>query len=351
MASIQKRELANGEVRFKAIIRLKGHPTESAMFNSRSAAKVWAQSTEAAIREGRHQKKNEAKKHTLTEAIDRWQTDNLPRFKDTAKPAVHLKWWTEKIGSTSLADVTTPLIIEMRGLLLRKGLSPSTANRYTTTLSRVLSVCVREWGWLERSPMVRFPKLKEPRGRDRFLSDDERIRLLESCKQSLNPDLYTAVVLSLSTGARRSEIWGLHWPQIDLAREAITLHETKNDEKRVLPIKGQALELIREKSRIRSLETDLLFPSSTDPQIPMDFKRAWLNALKRAEIEDFRWHDLRHSAASYLAMSGATPSEIAAVLGHKTLQMVKRYAHLSDEHNAELVERMNRKFVGGNNAR
>ena len=173
--------------------------------------------------------------------------------------------------------------------------------------------------------MRKVSKLKEPRGRVRFLSDDERTRLLKACKQSSNTDLYPAVVLSLATGARQKEIMGLRWLDVDMQRCMITLHDTKNGERRASPLHGHVLELVRERSRVRRIDTDLLFPSPKNPQQPIDLRRPWENALAQAGIEDFRWHDLRHSAASYLAMNGATLSEIASAIGHKTLQMVKRY--------------------------
>ena len=102
-----------------------------------------------------------------------------------------------------------------------------------------------------------------------------------------------------------------------------------------------ALELLRERSKVRRIDTELVFPGRIDPSKPVDLRSPFETALKRAGIEDFRWHDLRHSAASYLAMNGASLAEIAEVLGHKTLAMVKRYTHLSEAHTAGVVERMN----------
>ncbi len=142
------------------------------------------------------------------------------------------------------------------------------------------------------------------------------------------------------------EVMGLRWKDVDLARTLVTFHETKNGERRSLPLRGHALDLVRELGKVRRRGIDRLFPSYKDPQVPMDITRPWRAALRKADIEDFRFHDLRHSAASYLAMSGATPGEIAAVLGHRTLQMVKRYSHFSDQHVAGVLERMTGKLFG-----
>ncbi|WP_306306060.1 site-specific integrase [Methylomonas koyamae] len=99
-------------------------------------------------------------------------------------------------------------------------------------------------------------------------------------------------------------------------------------------------------SKVRRLDTQLVFPSPTHPQQPIELKKAWTNALKTADVVNFRWHDLRHTAASYLAQSGASLIDIAAILGHSTLQMVQRYAHLSDSHISTTVERMNQRIGG-----
>ena len=137
----------------------------------------------------------------------------------------------------------------------------------------------------------------------------------------------------------------LTWDDVDLHRGMAVLNETKNDETRALPITSHALELLKGLSKIRRLDTNLLFPR-TDGQKPIDLRSAWDKAIKEACIEDFKFHDLRLSAASYLAMNGATLAEIAEVLGHKTLAMVKRYAHLSEQHTHAVVDRMNKNIFG-----
>jgi integrase len=194
--------------------------------------------------------------------------------------------------------------------------------------------------------MRKVSKPKEPRGRVRFLSEDERQRLLDACKASRNPYLYLVVVLALSTGARKMEILNLTWQNVDLQRGAITLHDTKNGERRVLPLAGPALELMHQHSKVRRIDTPLVFPRS-DGRKPLDIRSSWETTLKQADSTDFHFHDLRHSCASYLAMNGASLAEIAEVLGHKTLSMVKRYAHLSEAHTARVVARMNAAIFGG----
>ena len=236
--------------------------------------------------------------------------------------------------------------ITLRG----KPRSPATVNRYMAALSIALTTAVKEWGWLEDRPMRKVTKPKESRGRVRFLSDDERIRLLKACKESSSLYLYPVVVLALSTGMRQGEIMGLTWDAVDLIQGRAILHETKNGERRAVAIAGHALEVLKELNKVRRIDSNFLFPPKQNtPQKlhkPIDLRTPWETAVRKAELEDFHFHDLRHSAASYLAMNGASLAEIAEVLGHKTLQMVKRYAHLSEGHTARVVASMNDKIFG-----
>jgi integrase len=153
------------------------------------------------------------------------------------------------------------------------------------------------------------------------------------------------VILALSTGARKGELLSLHWSDIDLKRGILTFRETKNGETRAVPVPGYALTVLTQHTKIRRFDTSLVFPNSTGEK-PLDIRDAWEYAVERAGISDFRFHDLRHSAASYLAMGGASLAEIAEVLGHKTLQMTKRYTHLTESHIRGVVERMNRQIFG-----
>jgi integrase len=150
----------------------------------------------------------------------------------------------------------------------------------------------------------------------------------------------------LSTGGRKIEIWGLSWKDVDLQNGFITFEETKNDEPRSVPLTGHAFELMMERSKVPRIDTDLVFPSRVDQQKHFDFRRPFQMALRTAKIENFRWHDLRHCAASYLVMAGIDMRTVAEILGHKTMQMTQRYTHLSPEHLKDAVAKMNLKIFG-----
>lgn len=352
MATIQARKTEGG-TRYRVQVRLRGHPPVSASFERRTDARTWAQQTEAAIRDGRYFPTHEAKRRTLADLVDRYLEQTKAK-RDSAyyeRKRHLLSWWKQKLGDYTLAQVTPALIAEYRDKLLHENIgskecpqyrSPPTANRFLAALSKAFTDAVKEWHWLPENPLRRVTKEQESPGRVRYLSDEERKRLLDACRKSKLPELQLIVMLALTTGMRRGELLGLRWPDVDLERRLIVLNKTKNHDRRSVPIVPAVLELLREHGRVRRLDNDLVFPSPGKK--PVWFDPAWYAALDAANIEDFRFHDLRHTAASYLAMSGATTPEIAAVLGHRTLQMVKRYAHLSDQHTGSVVERMTKKF-------
>ncbi|MFQ5695224.1 MAG: tyrosine-type recombinase/integrase [Terriglobia bacterium] len=145
--------------------------------------------------------------------------------------ATHLAWWQAHLGPVSLADLTPAHLAACRDQLAQAR-HPATVNRYLATLSHVLTVTVQEWGWLAESPMRRVRRLREPPGRVRCLDDAERARLLRACQASSNRWLYPVVVLALSTGARKMELLGLTWKDVDLRQARVVVQHTKNRQRR-----------------------------------------------------------------------------------------------------------------------
>lgn len=355
MGSIKEVKTYTGKFVYDAEIKRKGHPTLYKRFERKCDARSWIQDTESELRTGRFVPQIEAQRHKLKDAIERYKLEELPKKpKNNWNDSRHIDWFKEKIGSKLLAEITPALITEVKGIFLReitrsgKQRRPQTWNRYLTSLSCVFDVCTRDWQWLDQNPARRVRREKEAPGRVRFLSEEERASLLDACEKSGSPNLYPLVVLALSTGMRRSEVWRLTWPQVDLANGIIILSETKNKEYRRVPVRGLALELLRQHAKVRRIDTNLVFSSKRSGRTgkPFHLDCFWNKAIKASGLTNFRFHDLRHSTGSYLAMNGASLLEIAEVLGHKTLQMVKRYSHLADSHTANVVENMNRKIFG-----
>lgn len=365
MANIQEVKCKNG-VKYRVLIRMKGCDPQSATFARKTDAKKWAQDTESAIRDGRYFKTAEAKKHTVADMIDAYIKSNVTGRKGAENTEHHLQHWKSQLGVKVLADLTPALIGSVRDDLLNtpyittrkigdkvveteRKRSGATVNRYMAALGHCITTAVKEWGWMESSPMPNVKKQEESKGRVRFLSDDERERLLTTCKGSQNPYLYPVIVLALSTGMRQSEIMNLTWNDIDFGNKRALLNETKNGDRRAVHLAGKALKLLQslKENKIRRGDSNLVFPGTHALNTgPASLRTAWLFALKKADITDFKFHDLRHSAASYLAMNGASLMDLAAVLGHKTLAMVKRYSHLSETHVSGVVTSMNEKIFG-----
>jgi len=377
MASITKYKKADGTFSFYARIRKLGQAEVKATFPNKTLAKNWIRDTEAAIAAGRYFDQQEATKHTVNDMLKKYEKKIMPKKARSTmlsqKP--HLAYWKKEIGKLTLADINSDLISEHEEKLLHTKTSrgeqraPATVNRYIFLLIGALSVAVKEWKWITENPLKDFKSLDEDNERERFLSKDEqldngeiikgeRTRLLEACRNSDNKLLYPAVVLALGTGARRMEIMNLKWSDIDMQRGMIALLNTKNKQRRALYITGHVLEVIKEMRKVQRIDSDLLFPAKAKkvkegqkaPKVtkPFDLRRAFTSALKEAGIEDFRWHDLRHTAASYLVMNGASLTEIAEILGHKTLQMVQRYSHMSETHVHGVVKDMNKSMFGEN---
>lgn len=337
---------------WRAQIRLSGQNPIGQTFRLKTEAQTWARLMEGDDDAIASFPDAEARRRTVGDAINAYMLDYTGR--DPAL-SVRLAWWKVRYGNTSLAQFTQAKIKDgLRTLAqesaksgdgprrpprsLPRRRSPATINRYQQAVSSVLSWAVDE-GWITKNPALGMKKKQEPRGRTRYLSDDERTALLAACDVSEWQDLGLLVRLALSTGARRGELLNLRWHDIDLKARLARIGKTKNDEPRMLPL----IEPVRNRleAKPRPIKGGLLFPAPRNPERHYtDFRKHWKIAVAAAKLQDFRFHDLRHSCASYLAMNGASPLEIGDVLGHKTLAMVRRYSHLSTAHKQKLIERV-----------
>lgn len=340
MGYIRQRELKGGGFRYHAEIRLKGHRTITATFDRKTDAKKWIQKMESNIRCGRHQIYAESKRHTLKEAIERY-------FKEQKISVVkrgHLLWWQKELGRLFLHDIRPSVISEKKQKLLTKpnakGVirSGSTCNRFLATLSHVMSLCCRQWEWMVENPVKKISREKEPQGRVRFLSPEERKRFLKACRESKNSFLYTFVVLLLSTGGRYNEIRFLKWTDIDFINRRITITKSKNSDMRSIPIRGLALKLLQELLS-KNIFFKYVFPSK-DGKKPLDLRRALRKAIKIADLKNFRAHDCRHSYATEMLAQGLSLGEIGLLLGHRSISQTRRYSHLVESRSIDAISKM-----------
>lgn len=350
MATITKREGKRG-VTYEVQIRLSKKKSTYQSFKKLTDAKRWAEKTEAEVRANRYGLIAESQKRTFKDAVERYRKTVLPEVKKSRREHI-VDRLEQEFGQLALCEVTPALISEYKDRLLHDGsrgkkLSPASIVKILAILSHIFSMCVNEWQWVENNPVAKVSKPSLPRGRTRFLDDNERIALIRACESSQNPYIHTIVILAISTGMRRSEILNLTWNDVDLERARLVLRSTKNGEVRIIALEGLALQKIKELESKRRIDSFLLFPG-TDPKKSIDFRSAWRVVIKNAGLmdKDLKFHDLRHSFASYCLMDGAKLEDLMAILGHKSYQLSARYGHLSDAYKRNVIKSMNEKIFG-----
>lgn len=237
-------------------------------------------------------------------------------------------WLAPYFGEHYLFNFTVAEVERYKQVRL-EAVRPSTVNKELNCLKAMLNKAV-VWGYLKDHPLKGLPGLKEPPGRLRYLAPDETVSLLAACETPVY--LRPIVDLAMHTGMRRAEILTLRWGDVDLRRRTITLTQTKNNERRVIPVNETVAAVL--KAWPRAVGSDALFPGLNGPMVT----RAFWRACRKAGISNLRLHDLRHTFASYLAMGGYNLRTIQQLLGHKDLRMTSRYAHLSADHLQQAVK-------------
>jgi integrase len=242
-----------------------------------------------------------------------------------------------KLGHLRLRDVSQRHLEQWISDKVAEGLKPGSVNRHITSLKAMFKAAV-DWEYLPRSPAARLKKLRELERSTRFLEQEESERLLEAA--TAGPVyLYPIVLLALHTGMRRSEILHLRWQDMDFRRETIRVenmdgHSTKSGRVRYVAMSSLVRDYFQSKRGI-----GFLFPSlKGKPQRQLD--KSFKTALKRAGIENFRFHDLRHTFASHLTMKGVPQRSIQELLGHGSGRMTERYSHLSPSHMHDAVKKL-----------
>ena len=268
-------------------------------------------------------------RHTWQEAVIRWLTEqNHKKSIETDK--VHLRWLNEHLQNIRLDEINKTMIDRIKQAKKQTGVSNSTVNRVLAILRSILTRAQSDWEWLDSVPGIRL--LPEPLGRVRWLTHDEATHLLKE----LPGHLQAMMRFTLATGLRESNVTKLEWRQIDLQRRCAWIHadQAKGKKAIAVPLNDDALTVIRSQIgkhnvRVFTFKGKTVNDAST---------KSWRNALKRAGIKDFRWHDLRHTWASWHIQNG-TPLHILKELGGwADLSMVLRYAHLSSRHLEEYAE-------------
>jgi integrase len=344
-SGIRKRTNHDGSTVYEVRVRRKGRPERTLTCPTlREARKLRDQARHEAW-EGKHNQGHPGRRKTVSELCEEFLQarygDNPTSYTRTHKEQLH--WWCGKIGELRLHQVT-PAELSLHRDELAQHVTPATVHRYLAALSSAFTwACQDERQWLQDNPVRRVSRPEDTRAlevreRRRFLSADERERLLQACRESRSSWLYEVVLLALSTGARRGEILNLCWKNLDLAHGHVWFHNTKNGEDRRVPLVGPVVDVLLERhhAEVTPHPETLLFPAP-DGIRPVDIRTAWRTALKNAGIENFKFHDLRHTTASYLRLNGHSLGDIADVLGHKSLTVTRRYAHLDDSYQRKML--------------
>jgi len=330
MASIQKIGRNKGYA-YKVQIRRKGFSSISRIFESKELALNFAKSVEndrekmLAFGEVRNQIK-----------LDKLVDDYFYRGYQGKRPKEQrwkINYWINHIGNKNIGDINRYDILSgINNLPIHY--KNSTINRFKAAISALLTFAVNEYD-LKDNPARLVKSKPENNQRTRYLSEDERKRLLKESMSSNWDKFYLLILLALTTGARRSEITNLKWSDIDFINKTATVNQTKNGEPRVLPLTNSVI------NEMQSFNQDfeLIFHSPKTPDKPYDFRKQWVKLLKKADINDFTFHCIRHSTASYLAQQGVSLIEISSILGHKQIQVTMRYSHLAISNKQRLIEK------------
>jgi len=332
MASIQKVTNKKG-ISYRVHIRKKGLPVISKTFPSKHQAKQFAIQLEGNKKEHLVFSSRNTKT-TFKELAEDYLNNEYLGTKPQQQRS-RLNHWVKELGSKLIIDIERD-DIELGLTKLPDGLSNTTINKYKILASVVFNYGIREYN-LADNPTRYIRSLPEKEGRTRFLSEAERTSLFKACRASKWDKLYIIVLLAITTGARKGELTKLRWNDIDYDRRTAYVSTTKNGQPKVLPLTDS---VIRELEIFDCKDSNLIFASKVKEDVAYCFTKPWKKALEDGQIKDFRFHDLRHSCASYLAQSGASLLEIADVLGHKQISVTKRYAHLCIEHKSSLINRV-----------
>jgi integrase len=276
-------------------------------------------------------KLGEKPRRTWNDAVVRWLKEKS--HKATAKEDVsRLRWLDSFLRDKELATITRTTVDTITEAKLAQGCSTATVNRMLALLRAILRKCVNDWEWLDRAPQVRM--LREPTRRIRFLTKDEAQRLLAE----LPEHLADMAAFSLAPGLRAANVSGLQWEQVDLGRRMAWVHPDQAKARRAIavPLNGEAMAIVQKQLGKHSA---YVFSFRGKPVVQLSTK-AWYAALERAGIEDFRWHDLRRTWASWHVQKGTPLFALQELGGWESAEMVRRYAHLAADHLAPYAQRL-----------
>jgi integrase len=324
MASI--RQHLNG--RWQAQVRRRGILPVTRTFHAKQDAERWARHTESEIDRGAFLDRSEAERTTFGELIGRYLAEVTPQKKSARSERQRLCFLARHFGRFAVAAIRNRDIAAYRDKRLQAGLAPATVLKELNSLSSVFDTAIQDWGLpLSSNPVKLVRRPSAGKGRERRLSESEEGHLIAACRESRAQMLAPAVQFALETGMRLGEILGLQWTNVDLRNRTALLPDTKNGESRRVPLSSRATAILA--ALPRHISENRAFWLWRRPD---SFEHSWRRAATKAGLSDLRFHDLRHEATSRFFERGLTLPEVAAITGHKTWQMLRRYTHLDATH-------------------
>lgn len=306
---------------WQARVRRKGYPDETKSFVTRQDAERWARSIEADIDKGQFVNVSEAQRTTLGDLIERYLVEVTPLMKGASEDTIRLKAIMRKpISRWSMANLSATRIASFRDERLKE-VGAGTVIRELAYLSAIINHGRREWGINVSNPVQMVRKPQSPPARGRVISDDEIVKLLEALEPvgRRSPWTKPAVQLALATAMRRGELLSLRWEHVDLQAQTAFLPDTKNGESRLVPLSSVAVFVL---ASLPQHISGVVLPVKA-----FTLDAAFKRGLRRSGLEDVRFHDLRRTAITRMAEKLPNVIELAAVSGHKSLMVLKRYYH------------------------
>ncbi len=343
MATVSERKNRDGTRSFVAWVRLKPFKPSSKTFHERDfpggrkdakkAATGWAEELEKSLREqrGRGAVRTDMASLTLHRLADEYLADPETKALSTYdERSMQIAWWVNKYGSTKALEFPSPVLLRGAREMLSAEYQAGTVNRYLAA-ARAMVNFGRATGLLP-SNLVWPPKLMltEPKARERFLDDEELGRVLEAANAE-SALMGAAVIFAIGVGCRQSELLRVRWGDVDEATGTVAIRVTKTDTSRRAHMPAAVSEALKKLrgEKVRPMPRMHVFADeSGQPLKSHVLIDRWEKIRKAAKVEDVRWHDLRHAAASFLIQGGSTLAEVAHQLGHKNVATAKRYAHL-----------------------
>lgn len=238
------------------------------------------------------------------------------------------------VGDLCLTEVSVRHITEYKQKRLAMGVRPATLNRELASIGKAFNIARNEWEWIKENPFSRVPKERENNIRYRWLREEEEKPLITACPEWLRD----VVIFAIYAGVRQGEIIGLEWENVDLNRRCVVLLKTKTKYPRSIPLCSQAYEILCRRKQLRSLQVNNVFLNGNAWRIEQaKLGKQFREALRRAGLEDFRFHDLRHTFGTRLAQKGADIFHIAKLMGHRNISTTMRYLHHSESSLANVV--------------